>query len=79
MECGAGHAFCFGCGLDSDHRPLVCKLVDVWLKSAREDAGTAQWIKANTRTCPSCRNSIEKAGGCKYVPLHAPLLYLLMC
>ncbi|KAH9914447.1 uncharacterized protein B0H18DRAFT_1087780 [Fomitopsis serialis] len=65
--CGAGHAFCFGCGLDSDHRPIVCKLVEVWLKSAREDAGTSQWIKANTRTCPNCKNSIEKAGGCNRI------------
>ncbi|KZT74024.1 putative ring-finger protein ariadne-1 [Daedalea quercina L-15889] len=67
VECGAGHGFCFGCGLDSDHRPIVCGLVGVWLKSAREDAGTSQWIKANTRTCPNCKNSIEKAGGCNRI------------
>ncbi|TFK46349.1 hypothetical protein OE88DRAFT_1667664 [Heliocybe sulcata] len=62
--CAEDHLFCFGCGLDSDHKPLVCKLVKLWLKNAREDAGTASWIKANTRTCPKCEQSIEKAGGC---------------
>ncbi|OSX64891.1 hypothetical protein POSPLADRAFT_1044325 [Postia placenta MAD-698-R-SB12] len=67
VRCGHGHVFCFGCGLDSNHRPLICKLTTVWLKSAREDAGTAQWIKANTRSCPKCENSIEKAGGCNRI------------
>ena len=68
VMCGAGHQFCFGCGMDSDHRPNVCKFVKMWMKNAREDAGTSQWIKANTRTCPKCENNIEKNGGCKWVP-----------
>lgn len=67
VRCGKDHPFCFGCGLDSDHRPLICKLINVWAKNAREDAGTAQWMKANTKMCPKCENNIEKNGGCKYV------------
>ncbi|KAH9935819.1 hypothetical protein B0H21DRAFT_699161 [Amylocystis lapponica] len=67
VRCGAEHVFCFGCGLDSNHRPLICKFVSIWLKNAREDSGTAQWIKANTRTCPKCGNNIEKAGGCNRI------------
>ncbi|EJF62736.1 hypothetical protein DICSQDRAFT_39152, partial [Dichomitus squalens LYAD-421 SS1] len=67
VKCASGHAFCFGCGLDSDHRPIICKLVKSWLKNAREDAGTSQWIKANTRTCPKCENNIEKNGGCNRI------------
>ncbi|PCH38638.1 hypothetical protein WOLCODRAFT_136378 [Wolfiporia cocos MD-104 SS10] len=67
VHCGQGHAFCFGCGLDSDHRPLICKFVGIWLQSAREDAGTSQWMKANTRKCPKCQNGIEKAGGCNRI------------
>ncbi|KAL6308690.1 hypothetical protein BKA93DRAFT_866941 [Sparassis latifolia] len=67
VQCGASHWFCFGCGLDSDHRPLICKFVSIWLKNAREDSGTSQWIKANTRTCPKCQNNIEKAGGCNRI------------
>ncbi|EMD34340.1 hypothetical protein CERSUDRAFT_117213 [Gelatoporia subvermispora B] len=67
VQCGQGHVFCFGCGLDSDHRPLNCKLVSKWVSSARNDAGTAQWIKANTRTCPHCQKPIEKSGGCNRI------------
>ena len=67
VTCGAGHIFCHGCGLDADHRPNVCQYVRTWLRSARDDAGTAQWIRANTRRCPKCENNIEKAGGCKCV------------
>jgi hypothetical protein len=66
VRCGAGHAFCAGCGLDADHRPIVCPLAAAWIKNAREDAGTSQWIKANTRECPKCKGIIEKGGGCKY-------------
>jgi len=67
--CNNQHSFCFGCNLDSDHRPVLCYWVALWQKNAREDAGTAQWIKANTRECPKCSNSIEKSGGCKLVSL----------
>lgn len=74
VRCGAGHAFCFGCGHDADHRPVLCVFVPRWMKSAREDAGTSQWIKANTRMCPRCQNNIEKNGGCKCVPF--PLLFV---
>ncbi|TFY60247.1 hypothetical protein EVJ58_g5278 [Rhodofomes roseus] len=56
------------------------KLVEFWLKSAREDAGTSQWIKANTRTCPNCKNSIEKAGGCnRIVCRHCNFQFCWLC
>ncbi len=64
-----GHTSCFGCGVEGGHEPVICKIAELWLGAAREDAGTTQWIKANTRTCPKCSNNIEKAGGCKYVHL----------
>lgn len=67
VTCNNQHSFCFGCNLDSDHRPVLCHWVGLWQKNTREDAGTAQWIKANTRECPKCSNSIEKSGGCKLV------------
>jgi ariadne-1 len=69
VACGAGHALCAGCGMDASHAPLVCSLAARWLQSAREDAGTSQWIKANTRECPKCHGIIEKGGGCKYAPV----------
>jgi len=67
VTCGNQHSFCFGCNSDSEHRPVPCHWVALWQKNTREDAGTAQWIKANTRECPKCSNNIEKSGGCKLV------------
>ncbi|CDO71887.1 hypothetical protein BN946_scf184940.g34 [Trametes cinnabarina] len=67
VKCGQGHVFCFGCGMDSDHRPVICTFTKLWLKNARDDAGTSQWIRANTRTCPKCENNIEKNGGCNRI------------
>ena len=75
------HVSCFGCGLEGGHAPVICAITKLWLGAAREDSGTAQWIKANTRTCPKCSNNIEKAGGCKCVlellcPLRTELMNL---
>lgn len=68
VYCSSDHAYCFGCGSE-DHRPCICKWIPIWNKNARDDAGTSQWLKANTRECPKCKNHIEKNGGCKYASL----------
>ncbi|KAI0818682.1 hypothetical protein BC629DRAFT_1463549 [Irpex lacteus] len=36
VRCGEGHEFCFGCGNDTNHRPLLCKFVQVWNKRLPE-------------------------------------------
>jgi ariadne-1 len=64
---GKEHKFCFGCIIDSDHRPVVCGIALLWLKKCRDDSETANWIKSNTKECPKCMSTIEKNGGCKYV------------
>lgn len=80
VTCHNQHSFCFGCNLDSDHRPVVCHWVSMWQKNTREDAGTAQWIKANTRECPKCSNSIEKSGGCnRMLCRHCQYQFCWMC
>jgi ariadne-1 len=69
VTCGADaspkHVFCFGCGLDSDHRPCVCAVARLWLKKCADDSETANWIKTNTKECSKCNSTIEKNGGCK--------------
>ncbi|KAJ7785456.1 hypothetical protein B0H14DRAFT_3506873 [Mycena olivaceomarginata] len=72
---GKEHKFCFGCIIDSDHRPVVCGIALLWLKKCRDDSETANWIKSNTKECPKCMSTIEKNGGCKYVlnPVPHPL------
>ncbi|KAG8883074.1 hypothetical protein FRB98_003340 [Tulasnella sp. 332] len=66
VKCENGHDFCFGCGEDSDHRPLICVVAKLWLKKCQDDSETANWIKSNTKECPKCQSTIEKNGGCKY-------------
>jgi ariadne-1 len=71
VTCGAKggipHRFCFGCSIDSDHRPVVCGVAKMWLKKCRDDSETANWIKSNTKECSQCQSTIEKNGGCKCV------------
>jgi len=62
---GKEHKFCFGCPIESDHRPLICAVSKNWLKKCRDDSETANWIKSNTKECPQCQSTIEKNGGCK--------------
>ena len=64
---GKEHKFCFGCPIESDHRPVICGVAKMWLKKCRDDSETANWIKSNTKECTNCQSTIEKNGGCKYV------------
>jgi ariadne-1 len=62
---GKEHKFCFGCPIESDHRPVICAVAKMWLRKCRDDSETANWIKSNTKECPQCQSTIEKNGGCK--------------
>ncbi|KAJ7050024.1 hypothetical protein C8F01DRAFT_1060712 [Mycena amicta] len=64
---GKEHKFCFGCIIDSDHRPVICAVALLWLKKCRDDSETANWIKSNTKECPKCVSTIEKNGGCNHM------------
>ncbi|KAG6831908.1 hypothetical protein H0H87_003405 [Tephrocybe sp. NHM501043] len=66
-ESGKEHKFCFGCPVESDHRPIVCAVAKMWLKKCRDDSETANWIKSNTKECPKCQSTIEKNGGCNHM------------
>ncbi|KZT62032.1 hypothetical protein CALCODRAFT_490584 [Calocera cornea HHB12733] len=67
VHCGHGHTFCFGCGEQQDHRPLICAVVKMWLRKCADDSETANWIKSNTKECPKCVSTIEKNGGCNHM------------
>jgi ariadne-1 len=79
VTCREGHSFCFGCTIDSDHRPVVCAAAAMWLKKCQDDSETANWIKSNTKECPKCQSTIEKNGGCKcvlvFLEIRSNLLY----
>ncbi|KAJ3757197.1 hypothetical protein EV360DRAFT_46521 [Lentinula raphanica] len=61
------HIFCFGCPIESDHRPVVCAVARLWLKKCEDDSETANWIKSNTKECSQCQSTIEKNGGCNHM------------
>ncbi|KAL0957075.1 hypothetical protein HGRIS_003172 [Hohenbuehelia grisea] len=61
------HTFCFGCPIESDHRPVVCNVAKMWLKKCHDDSETANWIKTNTKECSQCQSTIEKNGGCNHM------------
>ncbi|KAF9065927.1 hypothetical protein BDP27DRAFT_1064298 [Rhodocollybia butyracea] len=61
------HVFCFGCTIESDHRPVVCAVAKLWLQKCEDDSETANWIKSNTKECSQCQSTIEKNGGCNHM------------
>lgn len=67
VRCTNSHSFCFGCGEEGDHRPLICNIAKLWLKKCQDDSETANWIKTNTKECPKCHSTIEKNGGCNHM------------
>ncbi|KAL5507452.1 hypothetical protein ACEPAH_6908 [Sanghuangporus vaninii] len=69
VHCGASenHIFCFGCSIDTDHRPVICPVAKLWLKKCQDDSETANWIKSNTKECSKCQSTIEKNGGCNHM------------
>jgi ariadne-1 len=75
---GKEHKFCFGCPIETDHRPVVCGVAKMWLKKCRDDSETANWIKSNTKECSNCQSTIEKNGGCKYVYTQLLLIMFLL-
>ena len=37
------------CGVEADHRPLICKYVKLWEKKCADDSETSNWLMANTK------------------------------
>ncbi|EPQ56890.1 hypothetical protein GLOTRDRAFT_73357 [Gloeophyllum trabeum ATCC 11539] len=69
VTCGASpdHKFCFGCSIETDHRPVICAIAAMWLQKCHDDSETANWIKSNTKECTKCQSTIEKNGGCNHM------------
>jgi ariadne-1 len=65
IVCSCGYSWCFGCGKES-HRPLSCELLSKWNQRMKAD-DSEQWLLANTKNCPKCRNAIQKNLGCMHM------------
>lgn len=66
VRCLCGTFFCFGCERET-HRPITCSLVNKWDQAHAKESADELWVKANTKTCPHCKQSIERSTGCLYM------------
>lgn len=58
--------FCIMCG-EEPHSPCGCKDLAKWNEKCRNESETANWILANTKSCPKCCSRIEKNQGCNHM------------
>jgi ariadne-1 len=58
--------FCLVCG-EEPHSPATCKGLAKWNEKCRNESETANWILANTKSCPKCHSRIEKNQGCNHM------------
>lgn len=66
VTCPNNHQFCHDCQYEN-HLPCPCWIVKLWIKKCEDDSETANWIQANTQSCPKCGTLIEKNGGCNHM------------
>lgn len=59
-------SFCMVCG-EEPHAPSGCKELARWNEKCRNESETANWILANTKSCPKCLSRIEKNQGCNHM------------
>lgn len=59
-------SFCIICG-EEPHAPSGCKDLAKWNEKCRNESETANWILANTKSCPRCVSRIEKNQGCNHM------------
>jgi len=63
---GCLSSFCMVCG-EEPHAPSDCKDLGMWNEKCRNESETANWILANTKSCPKCVSRIEKNNGCNHM------------
>jgi ariadne-1 len=63
---GCSTSFCMVCG-EEPHAPSGCKELALWNEKCRNESETANWILANTKSCPKCASRIEKNQGCNHI------------
>jgi len=67
VNCLCGTTFCFECGLPCNHYAVPCDIACYWLAMADKELRSTQWINENTKKCPKCRSTIERAEGCNHM------------
>ena len=60
--------FCFNCGTDEWHTEYECKQYRSWKSNSNEIGDFRKWaMKNKCKTCPNCRTTIQKDGGCNHM------------
>jgi len=60
-------SFCFNCK-EQWHADASCAQYQAWKRDSVSGEKTAQqWIRQNTKNCPTCLSPIEKNGGCNHM------------
>jgi len=70
-------SFCIVCG-EEPHAPTGCKDLAKWNEKCKNESETANWILANTKSCPKCVSRIEKNQGCNHVSTAAAAAYIFV-
>lgn len=66
ITCTCGKIWCFKCKKDT-HRPTSCEMMENWAKRSVNSDDIDKWIAANCKTCPHCKQKIQKSSGCNYM------------
>ena len=77
ITCDCGYSWCFGCGKES-HRPLSCDLLLKWNQKMIHDDDSL-WLLANTKSCPKCKNAIQKNLGCMHMTCRCGYQFCWLC
>lgn len=66
VNCECGFVFCLKC-YEWSHQPVTCDQSKNWLAKECDESETLKWIQLNTKSCPGCKNGIEKNQGCNHM------------
>eukprot|EP01071_Lankesteria_metandrocarpae_P008854 Lankesteria_metandrocarpae@DN5071_c0_g1_i2.p1 len=78
VGCTCGHSFCFYCA-DEPHRPVPCEIIKAWHEKNMNEADNVSWILLNTKSCPGCKQPIEKDHGCMHMTCRCGVEFCWIC
>jgi len=78
VKCRCGQTTCFGCNNEA-HSPCDCELSKKWKLKMDNESESMNWIIANSKECPKCKNYIERNTGCNCMTCKCGHKFCYMC
>ncbi|CAD7929791.1 unnamed protein product [Amoebophrya sp. A25] len=79
VECSrCEYKWCFACNSEG-HKGIYCHVVRKWSEKNQDEAENVTWIIANTKSCPKCKNPIEKNQGCMHIVCRCGHQFCWLC